>query len=119
MVGLRLLRRMVGCLGGVGESGVRLLSWAASMRVDSSAIAEDMSAIAAARRLVACKTRENESRSQGVRIVVAGSRSSFSGVVVVASVLGIIVNAVVVASSSLSSLMGMIVFIIIIASSSL
>jgi len=86
------------------------------MRVDSSAIAEDMSAIAAARRSVACKTRENESHSQGVRIVVACSGSLFSGVVVVASVSGIIINAIVVASSSS---MRMIVFVIVIASSSL
>ncbi len=110
----------MGCLRGVGKSGVRLLSWVASMCMDSSAIAEDMLAIAAARWSVACKTRENESRSQGVQIVVACSGSSFSGVVVVvASVSGIVVNAVVVASSSSLSLMRMIIFVIVIASSSL
>jgi len=80
---------------------------------------EDMSAIAAARRSVAWRTRENESRIQGVRIVVVCSGLSVSGVVVVASVSGIIVNAVVMASSSLWSLMGMIVFVVIISLSSL
>jgi len=68
-------------LGVVRESGVWFRSL--EMLADMEAIAEDMSAIAASRRSAAWKTKEKESRSQGVRIVARGIVSSLVDVVAV------------------------------------
>jgi len=64
----------VGCWGSIvmsigGAEEVGLLGGMVAMLADMSAIAFDMSAIASSRRSVAWKTRVNDSRSHGVRIV--------------------------------------------------
>jgi len=51
--GMNHFEGMMRCLGGMGELAVRLLSFLVERLADISVVAEDMSVIAAARRLMA------------------------------------------------------------------